>query len=98
MGISLKYKFGDKPEKLGIKKFILNISLPATILISFISFEIELDFLYLPLAGIALNLFVFLLSPSILKITRIKKASKHLILKVLALKTVTIRSGVKNPI
>ena len=76
LGISLKNKFGDKPEKLGIKKFILNISLPATILISFISFKIELDFLYLPLAGIALNFFLFLLSPSILKITRIKKASK----------------------
>tara|TARA_B100001057_G_scaffold146134_1_gene146106 strand:+ start:1401 stop:2543 length:1143 start_codon:yes stop_codon:yes gene_type:complete len=76
LGISLKNKFGDKPEKLGIKKFILNISLPATILISFISFKIELDFLYLPLAGIALNLFIFLLSPSILKITKINKLSR----------------------
>ena len=44
--------------------------------ISFISFEIELDFLYLPLAGIVLNFFVFLLSPSILKISRINKASR----------------------
>ena len=76
LGILLKNKFGDKPEKLGIKKFILNISLPATILISFISFKIELDFLYLPLAGIALNLFIFLLSPSILKITKINKLSR----------------------
>jgi hypothetical protein len=73
IGIALKKKFNGKSEKLGIKRFILNLSLPATILISFISFEINPDYFYLPLAGIALNLFLFLLSPLILKLTKIDK-------------------------
>tara|TARA_A100001015_G_C15037744_1_gene737425 strand:- start:2722 stop:3864 length:1143 start_codon:yes stop_codon:yes gene_type:complete len=76
LGIILKKKFNGKPEKLGIKRFILNVSLPATILISFISFEIDIDYIYLPLAGIGLNLFVFLLSPLILKLTKLNQNPK----------------------
>ena len=67
LGMVLKKKFSGKFEKLGIKNFILNISLPATIFISFISFEVNLEYTFLPLIGIAFNFFIFLLSPLLLK-------------------------------
>ena len=61
LGVLLKKKFSVKSERLGIKNFILNISLPATIFISFISFEVNLDYIF----------FIFLLSPLLLKISGI---------------------------
>ena len=71
LGVVLKKKFSVKSERLGIKNFILNISLPATIFISFISFEVNLNYAFLPLIGIAFNFFIFLLSPLLLKISGI---------------------------
>ena len=71
LGVLLKKKFSVKSERLGIKNFILNISLPATIFISFISFEVNLDYIFLPFIGIAFNFFIFLLSPLLLKISGI---------------------------
>lgn len=76
LGIFLKKKFEGKPEKVGIKNFILNISLPATIFISFVSFKVHLEYIFLPLVGIAFNIFIFLISPLILRLAQIQRDSQ----------------------
>ena len=69
LGVVLKKKFDGKSERFGIKSFILNISLPATIFISFISIQLNPDFIILPIIGILFNFFILLLSPFVLKLT-----------------------------
>ena len=71
LGVILKKKFDGKSERFGVKSFILNISLPATIFISFISFQLNIDYIFLPLIGILFNFFILILSPFILKLTRL---------------------------
>ena len=69
LGVVLKKKFHGKSERFGIKSFILNISLPATIFISFISIQLNPEFIILPIIGILFNFFILLLSPFVLKLT-----------------------------
>ena len=76
LGVILKHKFKKQSFKTGLKIYILNIALPATIFISIINFEISSNFLLYPLIALFFNLIIFTITPIILKIARVSDSKK----------------------
>lgn len=77
LGILLKGKFNGKTEKGALKTYILNVALPATIFISLISINIDTQYFYFPLLAILFNGLIFLASPLILRVAKIRKRTEH---------------------
>ncbi|UOB19233.1 permease [Abyssalbus ytuae] len=75
IGVLLKFKFNKKEETDGIKKIILNLALPATIFVSLLEIDVNLEFLLLPVLALGLNILLFFASPVIVKISGIPKNS-----------------------
>lgn len=73
IGLLLKTKFKGKEEITGIKKIILNLTLPATIFIALLGIEIEAGLLLLPVLAILLNIVFFLFFPVLLPTLGIQK-------------------------
>ena len=76
LGFILKHKFKKQSFKTGLKIYILNIALPATIFISIINFEISSNFLLYPLIALFFNIIIFAITPLILKIAKISDSKK----------------------
>tara|TARA_A100001011_G_scaffold222408_2_gene230388 strand:+ start:699 stop:1853 length:1155 start_codon:yes stop_codon:yes gene_type:complete len=76
LGFLLKFKFNKPDFKNGLKLYILNIALPATIFISIVSVQINSKYLLFPLIALFFNIMIFLLSPVLLKISNITDARK----------------------
>ena len=56
LGFLLKFKFNKPDFKNGLKLYILNIALPATIFISIVSVQINSKYLLFPLIALFLTL------------------------------------------
>ena len=84
LGFLLKFKFNKPDFKNGLKLYILNIALPATIFISIVSVQINTKYLLFPLIALFFNIVIFSLSPLILKISNIldirKKRTLYMLL------------------
>lgn len=76
LGFLLKFKFNKPDFKNGLKLYILNIALPATIFISIVSVQIDSKYLLFPLIALFFNIMIFLLSPIILRISNITDVRK----------------------
>ena len=76
LGFLLKFKFNKPDFKNGLKLYILNIALPATIFISIVSVQINSKYLLFPLIALFFNIMIFFLSPVLLKISNITDARK----------------------
>ena len=68
IGFFLKKKFTHKDEINGIKKIILLLALPATIFIALLKIDLKINLLLLPLIAIGFNVFLFLITPTLLLI------------------------------
>ena len=77
LGFLLKFKFNKPDFKNGLKLYILNIALPATIFISIVSVQINSKYLLFPLIALFFNIAIFALTPLILKISNISDVRKR---------------------
>ena len=77
LGFLLKFKFNKPDFKNGLKLYILNIALPATIFISIVSVQINSKYLLFPLIALFFNIMIFFLSPILLKISNITDVRKR---------------------
>lgn len=68
IGILLKRKFTSKDEVNGLKKIILLLALPATIFIALLKIKIDYNLFLLPLLALGLNVFLYVITPTLLLI------------------------------
>lgn len=68
IGILLKRKFTSKDEVNGLKKIILLLALPATIFIALLKIKINYNLFLLPLLALGFNVFLYVITPGLLKV------------------------------
>lgn len=63
LGLLIRGKFRSKEQLNGIKEMILSVALPATIFIAMMKIHVESSLLFIPLAMLAFNFFIFYCAP-----------------------------------
>ena len=75
LGFLLRSKIKNPQELAGIKKVILYLALPAVIFIALLKIKLEIQFLWLPVIAIVINLAMYWISKGVLMILEIPKDS-----------------------
>jgi hypothetical protein len=77
IGILLKLKFKSKDEENGLKKIILLLALPATIFIALLKVKLDSNLLLLPFIALGFNVFLYLITPTLLVILDITDKAEN---------------------
>ena len=77
IGVLLKLKFTSKDEENGLKKIILLLALPATIFIALLKVKLNSNFFLLPVIALGFNVFLYLITPTLLLILDISEKAKN---------------------
>jgi hypothetical protein len=75
LGLALKKKFSAKDRINGIKEIVLSVALPSTIFIALMKIELDSSLLFVPLAALAFNFFMYFITPLAMPLFGIDKES-----------------------
>lgn len=75
LGLALKKKFSAKDRINGIKEIVLSVALPATIFIALMKIELDSSLLFVPIAALVFNFFMYFITPLAMPFFGINKES-----------------------